>query len=53
MNNPQASTPEYFNEILGALGILVTGGFALNKAMRDTRTKRYCKKYITNLERLR
>ncbi len=53
IENPQATTPEYIKEILGALGIILGGGYALNKGLRDFKTKRYCKKYLINLERLR
>lgn len=53
IQNPQATTPEYVKEILGGLGVILGGGYALNKGLRDTRTRRYCKKYMTNLERLR
>jgi hypothetical protein len=51
--NPNATSPQYLKEIIGAVGILVGGGYALNKGLRDTKTKRYCKKYFTNLERIR
>lgn len=52
LQNPGATTPEYVKEILGGLGIILAGGYSLNKALKDTKTKRYCKKYLTNLERL-
>jgi len=53
ITNSTTTTPAYAKEILGALGIIFGGGYALNKALIDTETKRYCKKYFTNLERLR
>ncbi len=53
IQNKQATTPEYVKEILGGLGVILGGGYSLNKGLRDIRTRRYCKKYITNLERLR
>ena len=53
IQNPIATTPEYVKEILGALGIIVGGGYALNSGLKDNQTGRYCKKYITNLERIR
>lgn len=53
IQNSLAITPEYIKEILGALGIILGGGYALNRALKDTQSKRYCKKYITNLERLK
>lgn len=53
IQNHQATTPEYVKEILGGLGIVLGGGYTLNQRLKDTKTSRYCKKYITNLERLR
>lgn len=53
IKNPAATAPEYVKEILGALGIALGGGYTLNKGLRDNETGRYCKKYITNLERIR
>lgn len=53
LQNPNSTTPEYIKEILGALGIILGGGYTLNKGLKDNQTKRYCKKYLTNLERLR
>lgn len=53
IQNSAATSPEYIKEILGALGIILGGGYALNKGLKDLETKRYCKKYITNLERLK
>ena len=53
IHNPLATAPEYINEILGGIGMVLGGGYALNKGLRDIQTKRYCKKYLTNLERIR
>ncbi|WP_281631529.1 hypothetical protein [Flavobacterium luteolum] len=53
IQNPSATTPEYIKEILGALGIIIGGGYTLNSGLRDNRSERYCKKYMTNLERIR
>jgi len=53
IQNSAATTPEYVKEILGALGIILGGGYTLNKGLKDNQTRRYCKKYFTNLERLR
>lgn len=52
IKSPNATSSEYIKDILGALGIVLGGGYALNKALKDTQNKRYCKKYLTNLERL-
>lgn len=53
MQNPSATTPEYVHEVLGALGIILGGGYALNRGLKDTEAKRCCKKYLINLKRLR
>lgn len=53
IQNQIATTPEYIKEIIGALGVTIGGGYALNKALKDNRNGRYCKKYLINLERIR
>jgi len=53
LQNPNSTTPEYVKDTLGALGIILGGGYALSKGLKDSQTRRYCKKYLTNLERLR
>lgn len=53
LQNPIATSPEYIREILGALGVVIGGGYALNSGLKDNQTGRYCKKYMTNLERIR
>lgn len=53
INNPQALSAEYSREILGALGIGIGGTYAVKRALFDTREKRLCKKYLTNVERLK
>lgn len=53
IQNPNTTSPEYIKEILGSISMVLGGGYTLNAALRDTESRRYCKKYITNLERLR
>lgn len=53
INNPEALTAEYSKEILGALGIAIGGTYAVKRALFDTRDRRSCKKYLTNIERLK
>lgn len=53
VNNPTALSAEYSKEILGALGIGIGGTYAVKRALFNTRERRLCKKYLTNLERLR
>lgn len=53
INNPDALKVEYAKEILGALGIGLGGTYAIKRGLFDTRERRLCKKYLTNIERLR
>lgn len=53
LKNDTATNPEYIKEILGAIGVLFGGTYAIRKSLVDSKTKRYCKKYLTNLERIR
>ena len=53
ITNPQALSAEYAQEILGAVGLGLGGTYAIKKALFDTREKRLCKKYLTNVERLK
>jgi len=53
INNPQALSAEYSKEILGALGIGLGGTYTVKRALFDTRERRLCKKYLTNIERLK
>ena len=52
INNPQALTNEYTEEILGALSIGFGGYFGVRKALFENREQRMCKKYFANLRRL-
>jgi hypothetical protein len=53
INNPQALAAEYVKETLGGLGFVLGGTYSLGKLWIDKKNKRYCKKYLTNLERLK
>ena len=53
VNNPLSLTAEYAKETLGALGIGFAGAFSLKTALYDSRDRRMCKKYLTNVERLK
>jgi hypothetical protein len=52
INNPQALTSEYTEEILGALSIGFGGYYGVRKGLFDSREQRQCKKYFSNLRRL-
>ncbi|MBL7911661.1 MAG: hypothetical protein JNJ41_11445 [Bacteroidia bacterium] len=53
IQNPNTTSPEYIKEVLGSISMVLAGGYTLNAALRDKESRRYCKKYIANLERLR
>lgn len=53
IKNPEATAPDYIKETLGALGIVLGGVYAFGGRLEDIKTKRYCKKYLTNLQRIR
>ncbi|MBA4241440.1 MAG: hypothetical protein C0448_11995 [Sphingobacteriaceae bacterium] len=53
IKNPLASTPEYIRDIMGGIGLLLTGRIAISGRWKEIVNQRNCKRYITNLERLR
>jgi len=53
LQSPNATSPEYINQIVGGLGIVLTAGGAINSRWRDIQTRVGCKRYLTNLSRLR
>jgi len=53
INNPNALAAEYVKETLGGLGVILGGTYALDKLWIDMKDKRYCKKYLANLARLK
>lgn len=52
INNPEALTAEYSEEILGMLGISFGGYYGVRKGLFDSRENRQCRKYFSNLRRL-
>lgn len=52
IHNPATTGSEYIKETLAAIGGLLGGRFVLHKGLKETETRRYCKKYLTNLRRL-
>lgn len=52
INNPLSLTTSYAKEVLSAMGLILAGTYALHKGLKESRTKRYCKKYLTSLSRL-
>lgn len=52
INNNLATTADYIKEIIGSLGIIYSGLYSIKKGLKDSKTKRYCKKYITNLKQV-
>lgn len=53
LNNLAASTPDYINQIIGGLGIILTAKSAIGGKWREILSKHECKRYLTNLERLK
>lgn len=53
LKNPLAATPEYVKEIIGGLGLLLTGKIAISGRWKEIANKRNCRRYLTNLERIR
>lgn len=53
LQNPIVSTPEYINQIIGALGIIMTARITLGTKWKEIANMHNCKRYLTNLERLR
>jgi hypothetical protein len=53
LQNPSALTAEYLEQVVGALGLGFAGVFSVKKALFDSKEQRQCKKYITNLARLK
>jgi hypothetical protein len=52
IHNPSTTAPEYIKEILGAIGGILGGRYVYHKGLKETESRRYCKKYLTNLTRL-
>jgi hypothetical protein len=53
LQNAAASNPEYINQIIGGLGIILTGKAAIGTKWKEIANRHNCKRYLTNLERLR
>jgi hypothetical protein len=53
LHSPQATTAAYLKELVGAGGALTIGGAVrVKNTWKNTQTKRYCRKYMTNLSKL-
>ncbi len=53
LKNATALSAEYINQFIGGLGIILTAKVAVSSRWREIVNKHDCKRYITNLERLR
>jgi len=53
INNPEAMSAEYGKEIIGAMGIVTSGFFAVKGALQDQKEKRMSKRYMANLKRIK
>lgn len=53
MQNTGTMSAEYINEIIGGIGIVLTSKVAIGTKWKDISNRHNCKRYMTNLERLR
>jgi hypothetical protein len=53
LQNSTATNPEYINQIIGGLGIILTAKTAVGTKWKEIVNRHNCKRYLTNLERLR
>jgi len=53
LSNTAATNPEYINQIIGGLGIILTAKAAIGMRWKEIARRHNCKRYLTNLERLR
>lgn len=53
LQNTAASNPEYINQIIGVLGIILTAKAAIGTKWKEISNRHNCRRYLTNLERLR
>jgi len=53
LQNTAASNPEYINQIIGGLGIILTAKAAVGTRWNEIVNRHNCKRYLTNLERLK
>jgi hypothetical protein len=53
LQNTAAITPEYINQIIGGLGIMLTAKAAVSTKWKEIANRHNCKRYLTNLERIR
>lgn len=53
MQNITTTSAEYINQIIGALGIVLTAKVAIGTKWKEIANRHDCKRYMTNLERLK
>jgi hypothetical protein len=53
LQNPTIATSEYISQIIGGLGIVLTAKVAISTKWNQISNRHNCKRYLTNLERLR
>lgn len=52
LQNTAATNPDYINQIIGGLGIVLTAKVAVGARWKEIASRHNCKRYLTNLERL-
>ncbi len=53
LQNPIVATTEYISQIIGGLGIIMTSKIAVGGKWKEIANIHNCKRYLTNLERLK
>ena len=53
LQNPIVSSAEYINQIIGGLGLILTAKITIESRWKEIVNAHNCKRYLTNLERLR
>lgn len=53
IQNTLATTPEYIKEIIGGIGLLLTGKIAVSARWKEIANRHNCRRYLTNLERIK
>lgn len=53
INKPDATNPQYLEQVSKGIGFLLTSGLALNNFHKKSKSERYCRKYLAKLGTLR
>ncbi len=53
VNSPQITTANYLKEVLGGTSLIVGSIISIRSTWKNTKAKRYCRKYLTDLTTLK